>query len=389
MTTRRRLFIGTLVGALVIAFVTFLVIRDQTRTKLQALRQQGDHLSNLASVAEESKGLPTERWNIPRLAAPSVQTFSPPAESSLQDGQSNNVMARRWRGDAFPPKVDFHQLDAYLNENWRNAATLLASSRVAKDKELLREAMGKYPDDPQVAFSALFRADASPEERRHWLESFKQSAPDNALANYLSAREFFKGGQVHEAVQELNVASSKGEFQDYFLDFSQNEEAAWSAAGYSTAEAKVFSAWSLGYPHLGDLRELARDISSLYDSYQQAGDESSAQAALQTILNLSMRLGESPGQPYPSRKVSLDIEKIGLGAMDPTSSYGGTGETVSDLLNELTQQRELLEEMEEQADQNSFRQKVSDEDWIAYKDRWIASGEETALQWLVGKYGSR
>ena len=54
--------------------------------------------------------------------------------------------------------------------------------------------MEKYPNDPQVAFEALFAKDLSPEQRRQWLSAFEQSAPDNPLANYLSARDYLKAG---------------------------------------------------------------------------------------------------------------------------------------------------------------------------------------------------
>ena len=180
-----------------------------------------------------------------------------------------------------PPKVTGAQIESYLQENQRSAASLMASSRVTGDEALLEEAMENFPNDPQVSFAALFKKNASPEDRRRWIEAFKQSAPDNALASYLSAREFFKSGQIDRAVEELSGASAKQQFQDYFMDFSQHEEEAWSAAGYSPAEAKIYSSWSLLYPHLGELNQLSRDMVSLATSYRQAGDESSAQAALQ------------------------------------------------------------------------------------------------------------
>jgi hypothetical protein len=240
-----------------------------------------------------------------------------------------------------------------------------------------------------VNFAAVFRKDASPEERRQSLEAFKQSAPDNALANYLSARWFFKSGQIDQAVQELSAASGKQQFQDYFMDFSQNEEEAWSAAGYSTAEAKVFSSWSLRYPHLGALEQLSRDMVSLADSYRQSGDESSAQTALQMAVNLGQRLDGSAGQPLPSRNVSIAIEINTLRAMDPTSPYGAVGQTVNDRLNELSQQRGVVERLDQRGDEVGFSGRVSDPDWIIYKDRWRAFGEEAALQWLIGKYGQK
>ena len=40
-------------------------------------------------------------------------------------------------------------------------------------------------------------------EQPLWLDAFKQSAPDNALANYLWAHNYYKAGQTDQAVQEL------------------------------------------------------------------------------------------------------------------------------------------------------------------------------------------
>jgi hypothetical protein len=321
-----------------------------------------------------------------RIAIEGAEAFS---GSASRQWESNSVMAGLLRGNPWPPKVAGEQLESYLNQNQRSAASLLASSRVAGDQRLLEEALAKYPHEPQVNFAALFKTHSSPEERRQYLDAFKQSAPDNALANYLSAREFFKSGQIDEAVRELSTAFGKRHFDDYFMDFSQHEEEAWSAAGYSTAEAKVFSSWSLGYPHLAELKALGRDMASLADFYRQAGDPSSAGAALQMIVDLGLRLDESPGQPYPSRKTRVYLETVALEGMEPTGAYGGPGQTVNDRLTELGRQRDLLNQLETQGDQPTLRQKVSDPDWVTYKDRWRAFGEEAALQWLVAKYAER
>src|SRR5439155_24682251 len=140
-----------------------------------------------------------ERSNALSVPAPPIQAAPPPLESASP--QSNNVMDRILRGYPCPPKVSAEQVEPYLKETQRIAASLLASSRVTGDQTLLQEAMEKYPHDAQVDFAAVFKKNASPEERRQWLEAFKQSAPDNALANFLSAREFFKSGQMDQAVQ--------------------------------------------------------------------------------------------------------------------------------------------------------------------------------------------
>src|SRR5712692_8792889 len=108
---------------------------------------------------------------------------------------------------------------------------------------------------------------------------------------------------------------------------------------------------SLLYPHLGELEKLSRDMVSLANSYRQAGDEPSAQAALQMAVDLGQRFDGLPAQPLPSRNVRLDIESIALRAMDPTSPYGSAGQTVNDRLNELAQQRAVVAELDRRGDE--------------------------------------
>ena len=83
------------------------------------------------------------------------------------------------------------QVESDLRDNRRSAESLLAAFRATDDPALLREAVEKYPNDPRVNFVAYFafRNESSPEDRRQRPEAFKQSAPDNALANCLSAQD--------------------------------------------------------------------------------------------------------------------------------------------------------------------------------------------------------
>jgi hypothetical protein len=155
-----------------------------------------------------------------------------PAEPATDDLRSTNLISQLLKGGE-APKLTAGQIDSYLNENRRNAASLLAAYRATNDPRLLEEAMTKFPDDPQVAFHAVFKKDASPDDRRQWLEAFKKSAPENALAGYLSALEYFKTGQADQAVRELISASARTQFQDYSAVSVQNDEEAWRTAGYS------------------------------------------------------------------------------------------------------------------------------------------------------------
>jgi hypothetical protein len=80
-----------------------------------------------------------------------------------------------------------------------------------------------------VAFESVLAKDLSPEEQRQWLNTFEKCAPDNALANYLSAFNYFQAGQTDQAVPQLIAASGKG-FYDYTSDRVQDDAEAYLSA---------------------------------------------------------------------------------------------------------------------------------------------------------------
>jgi hypothetical protein len=281
------------------------------------------------------------------------------------------------------------QLESYLKAHGRNAASLLAAYRTTRDPALLAEAMQKYPGDPLVALEAAYNKDASPEIQRQWLEAFKQSAPDNALPNYLLASSYFKAGQTDQAVQELITASGKAQVQDYFVDRMSDNEEAYLTAGYSPAEAKALCLERLELmPNRGDLKQLAYDMVELAKSYQRAGDDASGQAALQMAAQLGRRgqIG-GPGQIAIDQFLGFAMETLALNAMNPSSPYGDSGQTVRDRLNQLAQQKAALKELVLQSE--PFRQTMSDQDWIGFTDRCKTFGEEAALRWVLSKYGQK
>jgi tetratricopeptide (TPR) repeat protein len=278
------------------------------------------------------------------------------------------------------------QLEAYLKTNGRSAASLLAAFRTSQNQLLLEEAMQKFPNDPQVDFEAACR-NLSPEEHRRWLDAFKRSAPENALANYFSALDYFKSGQTDQAVQEFMAASGKP-FQDYRLDRLQADEEAYREAGYSVAEAKAFSSSQLMLPQLGQMKAAALQMVDLANSYRQAGDENSAQAALQMAASVGQRYGNGmAGESLSDQFVGLAIQRNALSAMNPTSPYGGNGQTVQDRLNELLQQRTMLKELDQQF--QSVQAKLSTQDWISYVDRCRTFGHVAGMQWAISKYNQQ
>ena len=126
----------------------------------------------------------------------------------------------------------------------------------------------------------------------------------------------------------------------------------------------------------------------LANSYRQAGDQVSAQAALQMAANLGQRYGNTVvGETEISRLVGMAVERNALNAMDPNSPYDGGGQTVKDRLDYLAQQSGQLRKTAQQME--ALQPMISDQDWISYKDRWRVFGEEAAAKWLINKYGQK
>jgi RNA polymerase sigma factor (sigma-70 family) len=379
LMTMTKLKLG--LSALVIAgATTALVVQHQAQIKLreenQSLRQQ------MAKLQTENERLSKHSFT-PRLPAPPMHVTAS-TNAPAEDLQSTNLFAR-FKDKA--PKLTAEQVEAYLKANGRKASSLLAAYRTSGDPALLQEAMQKYPNDPQVAFEAVLSKDLSPDEQRQWLNTFEKSAPENALANYLSALDYFNSGQIDQGVQELTAASGK-QLQDYTPDRILDDEEAYLSAGYSAAEAADLALWQLALPQLAPVRQLGVDLVDLANAYSQSGDQASAQATLQMAVNLGQRyVPASDGEPEIDQLVGLAIERMALSAMDLNSPYGDNGQTVQDHLNQLAQQRAALKALVQQA--GSLLETMSDQDWISYYNRFLISGGAAADQWLVNKYGQK
>ncbi|PYJ63187.1 MAG: hypothetical protein DME24_01765 [Verrucomicrobia bacterium] len=379
MTTLQKTVVGGIVIAALVTPLVMLQQQEALRTENKSLQRQIAALKSDNADLANNAALKTKLATL-RLPPPPVQAATPSAE----DLPTTSLYTRLKDQNI---KLTAQQIEPYLKVNGRSAASLLAAYRTTGDPALLAEAMQKFPNDPQVAFEAAFKKDGSPEERLQWLHALKKTDPANSLPDYLSALDYFKAGHTDQAVRELISASGKKQFHDYTLDRVQDDEEAYLAAGYSAAEAKTIPSSQLLLPQLQQLKSLGLTLADLAKSYQQSGDEASAQVALQMAANLGQRYKDTPGETEISWLVGMAVEGIALNAMDPNSPYGIDGQTVQDRLNQLNQKKAELKELNAQLE--PLLPNLSDQDWISYKDRWRVFGEEAAIRWVVNKYGQK
>jgi RNA polymerase sigma factor (sigma-70 family) len=384
MTILQKTLVTAAVAVLAVAGIYEARQASRLREQNISLRQQMTRLQteneSLSDRLAGARALPT--LSLPAPSLPKTVATAAPTE----DLQSTNLLARVAER---PPRLTAEQAEKFLDDNHRSASSLLAAFRTTGNAAYLDEAMQRFPDDPQVAFEAVVRKGMSPEDKRHWLDILKKSAPDNPLANYLSAREYFNSGQTDQAVQELIAASGKTRFTDYFLDRLQANEEAFRAAGYSEFETRVGGAVTESGPdfsHFQALRELTVKMVELANSYRQAGDQTSAQAALQMAVSMGDYFGTA-GMPPVKRAFGFAIELAALGAMDPTSPYGPDGKTVKDQLDYVAGEKAANLELIRQLD--ILYPKATPQDMITFLDRAKLFGDKAAMEWLKQKYGDK
>jgi hypothetical protein len=313
-------------------------------------------------------------------------------QSELAQLKTDNRRLRRsliekiCRGDI---RLGLEKVAPYLEAKRRNAASLLAAWRVTGEQALLREAVDKYSNDPRVSFAAYLASwstePISPDERRLLLDAFTQSAPDNALASYLSANAYFEGSQSDRAVQELARIPSGAKLQDFWGEFVQSTEEAYLAADFSASEANLLAVYGRQSSPWDQLEDLGGHLAEFATRRHLAGDDASARAMLEVGMALAQRVSDDPGgHPLVRDLVGVYIESRVLAVRGLLSPGSDPGQTVRDRLDDLAERRRIIIAFT-QEDRLSMLQGLPDPDQLEFFARIRSSGEADALRWLKGR----
>jgi hypothetical protein len=137
-------------------------------------------------------------------------------------------------------------------------------------------------------------------------------------------------------------------------------------------------------PQLAELKTLAQNTVDLAASYRKAGDESSAQAALQIAIGLGKQLDASlrTSVPLVTRLVGIAVERMALDSIGPSAGYGDG--TIKEQLDQLVQRRNSIQDLVKQA--APFQEQMTSADWLNYNERTVSFGEQNAIGWLLNKY---
>jgi hypothetical protein len=300
------------------------------------------------------------------------------AEPSTSSIVTSNLFQRLASGE-----VDFQltpeQTAEYLRQFGTNVETLLATQK----KDYVKLAAELFPNDPRVQFAVIAR-EIFPEAQREWLDRFKQSAPDNALASFLSAREYLKSGDREKGLADFADAARRPHFDDYTLEQVQNMEDAQLSAGRSLAEAKLAAGSGLLLPQLAPLKGLAQDVQKIQKEYVTAGDTAAAEALAQMGHTLSQHLSTGEGSRcLINQLVGVAIERILLNPLPADSQPAFLSGTVQQRIDEVTAFRQSVKSLTPQLDEMMAR--GNETELISFFDRMKVQGEYKTMLWLQNR----
>jgi RNA polymerase sigma factor (sigma-70 family) len=376
MTKLQAAIIGGIVVSAVIAPLT---LRHELRLhrENEALRRQ------LAQGEADKQSLSNQVFQASIALHPAPPAPGAPAPSTTKAPDALTPyqrVAEFLDGHQHLPKKD---IEAYLRRNRRDVESLMAAFQVSLDPAYLREAATNAPDDPAVQFAVIANR-VFPDQERKWIDAFKASSPQNALAWYFSAWDYFQSNQPDKAIRELEQGARLQFYGDYAAQSAQAIEEMYRQAGWpalaAEARAPGTAAASTGY--LSILKDLGNQAVQTQQQSLNQADASSASSMASVGLVLAGQLRRASG-PI-DELVGIAIEKKLLGQLDPAVNYDFLGGSVSQAQADLDHQKQSIREALETRDK--VRPTLSEAELGDYWEREKLYGEMYALQWLGAKY---
>ncbi|MEO7100316.1 MAG: hypothetical protein ABI162_13210 [Luteolibacter sp.] len=271
-------------------------------------------------------------------------------------------------------KLTHQEIDNYVEAQNRSMDSLLSAFRLSGDEAYLKEALEKFPNNPQVLFCAL-QLSSDPAKRLEMLESFKRADPGNGIGNCLAAGALFDLGKNDEAFAELLRSSGKP-ITDFTITFYHNDEEAYLTAGFSPVLAKMTTLYTSSKGGFMQMRGITKKLDELRGNYASTGDDAAVQSVRDIQSEMGGHLQEDP--TVVGKLVGIAVEKGALKGLDTPEARARW--------EELDQRQKSLSEKALKIPTLMENPAVPESDWVLYFDRAKLFGENAANDWILGKY---
>ncbi len=280
------------------------------------------------------------------------------------------------------PQLNQLEVEAFLKNQGRSTANLLAASRLLNDLSYAREAAKLDPKDPAAQLELALRGE-TPEEKSAAVTAFRAAAPDNSLGDYLAAHQAFAAGDAGAAGLALAQSLDNPLYADYTQKIVDGSEQAFLDAGYeptAAAGAAMFTLWSPDQAQV--VIAVSRNLQQLQDEFIRTADFDAAEPTVIIGLTLGQRIQEQ-GPYVIDQLTGIAIEKKFLQQLDPLTQAGPGGQTAGERLDALDAR---LLEIRTLAPAFSEKFATADD---ATQSQYVAKlkseGELAAMRWLLEK----
>jgi hypothetical protein len=352
--------------ALLIAVAALLVLLVQTASKRTATATRP---STASGNGANSTG----------ADAPQIQNGSPLGNGSRLETpkeRRERMMSNKANRDDF--RLSEQEVYLYVQANGSNALSLVAAFESTRDKDYLKAAAEKFPNDPFVQAKALMWLDMPDDERAKWLDAFKNSSPTNAFPNLLAAQAAIKRGDMPTVLAEIAAMKDKG-YDEFFQESAQGLEDAYLSAGRSAAEAKTLGSSEITLPHMVALKEMGKQLLERAQSAAAEGDTKTQQEILMANWQIGEKLRVTTDKlPIITELVGIAMENATLRAWPAGVEFAG-GSTA----DALTSNANVRKQLQSAAPiVEKWFPTAPDDEIVNYMDTLKTAGERQAIAWL-------
>ncbi len=282
------------------------------------------------------------------------------------------IVARAMKGNS--PRLSRGDVEEFLAKRDRDSASLLLAFRETDDQAYLREALERFPEDPEVVVAALLTV-LEFENRPELIDRLKSLDSDNALGNYIAASEAFAAGIDEAALMELAEASAK-DFESFRNSIWQTNEEAWISAGYPEQEAKLHAAFGGTNPGMSTLMRLLHPMKELAARAAEEGDAATVDGMIRAQQGIARHM-EAGG---------LVIDVLAAIAFERAALLATEGHDARERLAELETRKQQVLDDNKRVVALLSEGGAREADIGTWLDQVRQSGDVHANEWLLERY---
>jgi len=266
-------------------------------------------------LAKTKQGLPletrpTDRLGMPELAALTVGDVLEARREVVED---DSALARLSQWAALSPERA-RQLALSPKASWQAIAGACQALPPEEAEPLLQGAVEQCPKDPQMRLALAKALSAQPEKRdaaASELARLSELDPDNALPDYMRARDLLAAGDLENALSALDEAAAKETASAYATMAAACREQALAESGMQFDTAHLLTAVTAGTEEYASFLGLGEELLKYGEQYEAAGNLKPAKQIYEGVYRMGGQVYD--GAEFGAERLAgLDLQRAAV-----------------------------------------------------------------------------